>query len=141
MTLNQAINYEGSKGASEIETVDIKKFKSSKEDQDEFDLLVNSEQEKSKKPLTKESINEMLQSDENDQLSLLLVKNDSYCNMVLKIVGKSAYNIPIPAKGQNAIMVEKGVYKLTGNLCELKYEAQKDLNKNILVALTRKNDN
>jgi hypothetical protein len=56
-------------------------------------------------------------------------------------VGKSAYNIPIPAKGQNAIMVEKGVYKLTGNLCELKYEAQKDLNKNILVALTRKNDN
>ena len=88
-----------------------------------------------------ESINEMLQSDENDQLSLLLVKNDSYCNMVLKIVGKSAYNIPIPAKGQNAIMVEKGVYKLTGNLCELKYEAQKDLNKSILVALTRKNDN
>ena len=141
VTLNQAINYEGSKGASEIETVDIKKFKSSKEDQDEFDLLVNSEQEKSKKPVTKESINEMLQSDENDQLSLLLVKNDSYCNMVLKIVGKSAYNIPIPAKGQNAIMVEKGVYKLTGNLCELKYEAQKDLNKNILVALTRKNDN
>ena len=48
VTLNQAINYEGSKGASEIETVDIKKFKSSKEDQDEFDLLVNSEQEKVK---------------------------------------------------------------------------------------------
>ena len=87
-----------------------------------------------------ESINEMLQSDENDQLSLLLVKNDSYCNMVLKIVGKSAYNIPIPAKGQNAIMVEKGVYQLTGKVCELQYEAQKDLNKNLLVAIKRMED-
>ena len=54
-----------------------------------------------------ESINEMLQSDENDQLSLLLVKMIPYCNMVLKIVENLLYNIPIPAKGQNAIMVEK----------------------------------
>ena len=37
-------------------------------------------------------------------------------------------------------MVEKGVYKLTGNLCELKYEAQKDLNKNLLVAIKRMED-
>lgn len=59
----------------------------------------------------------------------------------LKIEGKITYNIPVPANGQNAIMVEKGMYHLSGNLCELKYEAQKDLNKNILVALKRMNDN
>ena len=102
---------------------------------------MNSEDQKNKKPITTEVINEMLQSDENDTLSLLLIKNSSHCNMVLDIEGNKTYRIPIPANGQNAIMVEKGMYKLSGNLCELKYEAQKDLNKNILVALKRMNDN
>ena len=79
----------------------------------------------------------MLGNDVKDELSLLLVKNNSECNMVLKVVGKNNYNLPIPAKGQNAIMVEKGIYQLKGNVCELSYEAQKDLNKNILVSLKR----
>ncbi|GGP05748.1 hypothetical protein GCM10010992_23060 [Cloacibacterium rupense] len=142
VTAAQAVSYIANNEQSTIETVDIKKFKVSKEDQDAFDLLMSSNNnENSKKPITTEVLNEMLKSDENDQLSLLLVKNNSHCNMVLKIEGKTVYNIPVPAKGQNAIMVEKGIYTLKGNLCELKYEAQKDLNKNILVALTRKNDN
>lgn len=136
----QAMSYIANNEDSNLQTVDIKKFKSSKEDQDAFDLLMSSDFEKNKKPITTEFINEMLKSDEEDKLSLLLVKNNSHCNMVLKIEGKTVYSMPIPAKGQNAMMVEKGHYKLTGNLCELKYEAQKDLNKNILVALTRKND-
>ena len=37
-------------------------------------------------------------------------------------------------------MVEKGVYQLTGKVCELQYEAQKDLNKNLLVAIKRIED-
>ncbi len=43
----------------------------------------------------------MLGGDETDALSLLLVKRDvSECNMVLKVEGKTNYNIPIPANGQ-----------------------------------------
>lgn len=140
VTAAQAVNYIANNDDSNLQTVDIKKFKSTKEDQEAFDLLMSSDFEKNKKPITTEVINEMLRSDESDQLSLLFVKNDSHCNMVLKIEGKLIYNMPVPAKGQNAMMVQKGHYTLKGNLCELKYEAQKDLNKNILVALTRKND-
>ena len=141
VTVAQAVNYIANNDNSHLEGIDLNKFKSKKEDHDAFELLMNSEVEKNKKPITTEVINEMLQSDENDTLSLLLVKNSSQCNMVLKIEGKVTYNIPVPANGQNAIMVEKGIYNLSGNLCELKYEAQKDLNKNILVALKRMNDN
>lgn len=141
VTVAQAVGYIANESNS-LETIDVKKFNMQKEDKVAFDALMNANSnENHTKPMTTEVLNEMLKSDENDHLSLLLVKNNSHCNMVMKIEGNTTYNIPIPAKGQNAIMVEKGQYKLSGNLCELKYEAQKDLNKNILVALTRKNDN
>lgn len=116
------------------------KPKINKNDEEAFEALMNSEAEKNKKALTAQVLNEMLGKDVNDELSLLLVKNNSDCNMVLKVEGKSIYNMPIPANGQNAIMVEKGVYQLKGNVCELKYESEKDLNKNILVSLKRMED-
>lgn len=114
-----------------------KKPKASKEDEEAFAALMNSENEKNKKALTAQILNEMMGNDVKDELSLLLVKNNSECNMVLKVLGKNNYDLPIPAKGQNAIMVEKGIYQLKGNVCELSYNSQKDLNKNILVSLKR----
>ena len=142
VTTSEAINLvnisEPTTDNSSINTVIInKKPKASKEDEEAFAALMNSENEKNKKELTAQILNEMLGNDVKDELSLLLVKNNSECNMVLRVVGKNNYNLPIPAKGQNAIMVEKGIYQLKGNVCELSYEAQKDLNKNILVSLKR----
>lgn len=142
VTTSEAINLvninEPTPDNSSINAVIInKKPKASKEDEEAFAELMNSENEKNKKELTARVLNEMLGNDVKDELSLLLVKNNSECNMVLKVVGKNNYNLPIPAKGQNAIMVEKGIYQLKGNVCELSYEAQKDLNKNILVSLKR----
>ena len=142
VTTSEAINLvnisEPTTDNSSINTVIInKKPKASKEDEEAFAALMNSENEKNKKELTAQILNEMLGNDVKDELSLLLVKNNSECNMVLRVVGKNNYNLPIPAKGQNAIMVEKGIYQLRGNVCELSYEAQKDLNKNILVSLKR----
>ena len=125
--------------SAEIKKVIIKP-KTDKDEEEAFEALMTSENEKNKKALTAQVLNEMLGGDETDALSLLLVKNVSECNMVLKVEGKTNYNIPIPANGQNAIMVEKGVYQLTGKVCELQYEAQKDLNKNLLVAIKRMED-
>lgn len=82
VTAAQAVNYIANNDNSRLEGIDLNKFKSKKEDHDAFELLMNSEVEKNKKPITTEVINEMLQSDENDTLSLLLVKNNSQCNMV-----------------------------------------------------------
>lgn len=111
--------------------------KTNKSDEEEFEALMNSENEKNKKAFTAQVLNEMLGNDQSDVLSLLLVKNISACNMILRVEGKTNYNVPIPANGQNAIMVEKGLYQLKGNVCELRYESQKDLNKNLLVAIKR----
>ena len=142
VTTKEAISFLENKStpeSAEIKKVIIKP-KTDKEEEAAFEALMKSENEKNKKALTAQVLNEMLGSDESDALSLLLVKNVSECNMVLKVAGKTSYNIPIPANGQNAIMVEKGVYQLTGKVCELQYETQKDLNKNLLVAIKRMED-
>lgn len=109
--------------------------KVNKDEEKEFEILMQSENQQNKKEFAATMLNELLNSDENNELSLLLVKNTSNCNMVLHVEGKNNYSLPIPANGQNGIMVEKGFYQLKGNVCELKYESQKDLNKNLLVAL------
>lgn len=117
-----------------------KKPKASKDDEKLFNELINTEAEKSKKTINAQTLNEMLANGRKDNSSLLLVKNTSDCNMVLEIEGKGTYKLPIPANGQNAMLLPKGIYQLRGNVCELRYEAQKDLNKNILVSLKRVED-
>ncbi|WDT68906.1 DUF6759 domain-containing protein [Cloacibacterium sp. TD35] len=129
-------NYNTNQESSELKK-EVTKPKTDKDENAAFEELMKSENEKNKKLLTAQVLNEMLGSDQKDTLSLLLVKNVSDCNMVLKVVGKTSYNIPIPANGQNAVMVEKGVYQLTGKVCELQYDTQKDLSKNLLVAIKR----
>ena len=131
VTTSEAINLvnisEPTTDNSSINTVIInKKPKASKEDEEAFAALMNSENEKNKKELTAQILNEMLGNDVKDELSLLLVKNNSECNMVLRVVGKNNYNLPIPAKGQNAIMVEKGIYQLRGRADRALYRAKNE---------------
>ena len=74
--------------SAEIKKVIIKP-KTDKEEEEAFEALMTSENEKNKKALTAQVLNEMLGGDETDALSLLLVKNVSECNMVLKVEGKT----------------------------------------------------
>lgn len=110
-------------------------LKPSIEDEAEFNTLINSEQ--IKKSITAKDINEWLKNDENDEQSLLLIKNGTDCNIVIHVVSDNTniYKFPIAAHEKNAIMVKKGFYKLKANVCNLKYDADKDLNKNLLIAL------
>lgn len=117
-----------------------KKPKPSKEVEKLFNELVNSDVEKKKGIVDAQALNKMLAQGQQDNLSLLLVKNNSECNMVMEIEGKVKYQLPIAAGGQNSILLPKGFYQLKGNVCELSYEAQKDLNKNVLVSLKRVED-
>ena len=126
--------------SKENKAVPVKKPKASKEDEQLFNTLINSEAEKSKKAINAQSLNEMLAEGRKENQSLLLIKNTSECNMVMEIEGGNKYQLPIPANNQNAVLLPKGIYQLKGNVCELRYENQKDLNKNILVVIKRIED-
>lgn len=63
------------------------------------------------------------------------IKNKSNCNLIVKISGKKYYNLNVPAKGQNFILIDKGEYIVTTMVCGAKYSSVKKINKDIEIEL------
>lgn len=63
------------------------------------------------------------------------IKNRSSCNLIIKISGKKYYNLTVPAKGQNFILIDKGEYVLTTMVCDAKYSSLKKISKDIEIEL------
>lgn len=63
------------------------------------------------------------------------IKNRSACNLIVKISGKKYYNLTVPAKGQNFILIDKGEYVLTTMVCDAKYSSLKKISKDIEIEL------
>lgn len=84
---------------------------------------------------TEQLLNTMLNEDITKKESILLFKNNSDCNIVLRIEGKEYYNLAVPAHGENFIIVNKGSYTLNSNVCDMKYFSQKDIKRSIFVTI------
>ncbi|WP_024568855.1 DUF6759 domain-containing protein [Elizabethkingia anophelis] len=80
-------------------------------------------------------LNQMFNNDISDTNAILLVANNSDCNMILRIQGDKYYNLAVPAKGQNTLVLPQGTYKLTGSLCGATYTSTKVIQKNLSLAL------
>ncbi|WP_284463524.1 DUF6759 domain-containing protein [Chryseobacterium sp.] len=63
------------------------------------------------------------------------IKNRSSCNLIVKISGKKYYNLSVPARGQNFILIDKGEYVLTTMVCDAKYSSLKKITQDIEIAL------
>ncbi|MBT2623670.1 DUF6759 domain-containing protein [Chryseobacterium sp. ISL-6] len=103
-------------------------------DHAEFEKLLQEDDETHRKKTTN-LLNEIFNDSRHSPNSVLLVKNESGCNMILRIANKQDYKLAIPAKGENFIVLEKGKYNITGNICGSSYEQIKDLNKGICLTL------
>lgn len=84
---------------------------------------------------TKKLLNNMFNEDITHHEAILLLKNNSDCNLVLEISGKKFYNLAVPAKGENFIVLNKDTYTFSGNICDVKYQSSKDINKSLVVVL------
>ncbi|WP_435524017.1 DUF6759 domain-containing protein [Chryseobacterium indoltheticum] len=84
---------------------------------------------------TKKLLNNMFNEDITHNEAILLLKNNSDCNLVLEISGKKFYNLAIPAKGENFIVLDKDTYRISGNVCDVKYQSSKEINKSLVVVL------
>ncbi|MEC3874500.1 DUF6759 domain-containing protein [Chryseobacterium salviniae] len=109
--------------------------KPNSEEAEEFKRLIASTS-KEHKEKTVQLLNAMFNEDINSKEVILLFKNQSDCNLVLKIQGKDFYNMAVPAKGENFIVVNKGTYTLKGNVCDVVYSSKKDLNKSIFLTIS-----
>lgn len=77
----------------------------------------------------------LFNNDLNKNEAYINIKNRSSCNLIVKISGKKYYNLSVPAKGQNFILIDKGEYVLTTMVCDAKYSSIKKITQDIEIAL------
>lgn len=103
---------------------------------EEFKKLLSENPEKHKEK-TVNLLNQLFDNDVTNKQAILLMKNNSDCNMIVRIQGKQFYNLAVPAKGENFLVVEKGSYQINSNVCDAKYNTAKSIEKNMLIAVNR----
>lgn len=112
----------------------LSKKRESEANQEIFRKLMSETSEEHKEK-TKNLLNNMFNEDINNHEAILLLKNNSDCNLVLEISGKKFYNLAVPAKSENFIVLNKDSYNLSGNLCDVKYQSSININKSLVVVL------
>ncbi|EJL72069.1 DUF6759 domain-containing protein [Chryseobacterium populi] len=101
---------------------------------EEFKHLIASTS-KQHKDKTVKLLNAMFNEDISSKEVILLFKNNSDCNLVLRIQGKDFYNMAVPAHGENFIVINKGTYTLNSNVCDIRYSSQKEIKKSIFLTI------
>lgn len=84
---------------------------------------------------TADLLTHLFNNDPSRTTAYVQIVNKSKCNLIVKISGKKFYNLDVPAKNQNFVMVDKGNYTLTTSVCDAKYSSTKNIAKDIVVTL------
>lgn len=101
---------------------------------DEFKRLIASTSYEHKDKTVK-LLNAMFNEDISSKEVILLFRNNSDCNLVVRINGKDFYNMAVPAKSENFIVIRKGNYTLTSNVCDILYSSKKNIDKSIFLTI------
>ncbi len=108
----------------------------SKSEEAEFEMLMN-ESPIEHKNKTVKLLNKLFDNDPNSKDCIVMIQNKSDCNMIVRIegVGNVKYRLAVPAKDENSVVVLKGDYLFTSQVCGAQYASQKTVQKAIMVAL------
>lgn len=102
---------------------------------EEFKHLITATSKEHKEKTVK-LLNAMFNEDISSKEVIILFKNHSDCNLVMRIHGKDFYNMAVPAKGENFMVINKGAYVLTSNVCDVLYSSKKDIKKSIILTIS-----
>lgn len=102
----------------------------------EFNILM-SENPIEHKNKTVKILNSLFDNDPNAKECIVLIQNKSDCNIIVRIegIGHTKYRLPVPANGDNSIVIEKGDYLLSSLVCGAQYASQKTIQKPLMIAL------
>ena len=88
------------------------------------------------KAKTVKLLNTLFDQDINRKEAIVLIQNNSDCNLILRFQGeKDFYNIAVPTKGENTLVLNKETYQLTSNVCDVKYTSTKNISQNQMITL------
>lgn len=107
----------------------------------EFKKLV-SETSSEHKEKTVRLLNNLFSENPNNEEAILLVRNHSDCDMILRIHERdqhqAKHNLAVPSRGENFIVVKKNNYQLSGSLCGSAYHSDKKITKGTIIELKPK---
>lgn len=101
---------------------------------EEFKKLI-AESSTEHKEKTVKLLNTLFDQDITKKEAIVLIQNNSDCNMIVRIQGKDFYNLAVPAHGENSLVLNKGTYQFSSNICGSKYLSNKEITKSIVVIL------
>ncbi|QOR73475.1 hypothetical protein IMZ16_08075 [Cruoricaptor ignavus] len=84
---------------------------------------------------TVDMLNHLFSNDPNKREAYVVIENKSKCNLIIKFAGKKYYNLDVKAHDQNYILIDKGTYTLTTNVCDAKYSSTKNIRQDIVITL------
>lgn len=87
------------------------------------------------KDKTVKLLNQLFDNDPSNKEAIILVQNNSDCNMIMRIQGKDFYNLAVPAKGENSIVIKKGDYNFASDICGSRYSSKKTVGKSMMIVL------
>ena len=64
------------------------------------------------------------------------VNNISQCDIVVEFKGKGSHSLSVSPKSRNFIMLEKGSYTISSDVCGAEYSSMKTLVKDMEISLT-----
>lgn len=118
----------------EEKPLDIKSF--TKDETEEFNRLM-SESSSEHKNKTVGILNSLFDNDPTSKEVIVMIENKSDCNIIVRMEGTAGknYKLPVPSKKQNVIVLEKGAYVFTSNICGSQYVSQKNIQKALMITL------
>ncbi|KQT31118.1 hypothetical protein ASG22_18975 [Chryseobacterium sp. Leaf405] len=89
------------------------------------------------KDKTVKILNSLFDNDPNTKECIVMIENKSDCNIIVRMdgIGTIKYRLPVPAHGDNSVVVQKGDYLFTSIVCGAEYASQKTIQKPLMVAL------
>lgn len=80
-------------------------------------------------------LNNLFSTDRNKSEVFVMIKNNSDCNLIIKVDGKKFFNLDVPKRGDNYLLVPKGTYKITTRICDAYYQSTKNLTEDTQIVL------
>ncbi len=113
----------------------LQKKSKEEEEKKEFDELLAIDTTEVGKKRKVRLLNQLFSQDSHSQDAIIMIKNNSQCNIIIRIQGRESYNLPVSARGENSIVLKKGDYQFTSNVCDIEYSSLKVIDKNFVMAL------
>ncbi len=105
-------------------------------EQEEFEMLMSVSPAEHKNK-TVRLLNSLFDNDPTSKESIVMIENKSDCNMIVRIegVGNTKYRLAVPSRKDGSIVIIKGDYLFSSNVCGAIYASQKTVQKAIMVSL------